>query len=734
MGVTRREFVKIAGLAAGMGVGAKWLLQSAPASGENLQPNELSVATLCEMCFWGCGAIAKVVEGKVVKLDGNPLHPDSRGKLCARGISGMGQLYDPDRIKTPLIRTGSRGDGKYKKASWDEALNYVAEKLLTIKKIYGPEAVCVFHHGPCASHFLTLLAAFGSPNFAEPAFAQCRGARDIAFQLTFGANPGGNERLDLANSKVVVLFGSHLGENMHNSQVQDFASAVAKQAKFIVVDPRFSTAAGKAKYWLPIKPGTDMALMLTWANIFIKEGLYDQAYIDRYAEGFGELAAAVSKYTPEWAAKETDLPAGLIVETAREIGRYRPNVLIHPGRHSSWHGNDVQRSRCLAILAALTGSWGREGGIYLRTKASLEMAQGREDYPVPEKKPLIELSPYPLASKAGLTIGVTTLLRQATLTGKPYPIKGWIVMGTNLLKALPNEKETMAAINNLDLLVTPEVLPFETAMVSDVILPSATYLEKFDDIAVVKDRCLFVTMSMAAVKPMYESQDGYFMARELAKRLGLADYFPWETVEDKIKAQCQLWKIDYAELSRKGYMEFKDTAAPYITPDNEPVFKTPSKKIELYSKTLADHGFDPVPQYVAVEQPQDGYFRLIYGRSPAHSFARTTNNVLLTNLFKENEVWINAKKARALGLKSGDYIILTNQDGVKSTKVKVKATQRIREDCVYMVHGFCSTSKELHIAYGKGADDQRLITRYAIDPICGSTGMRVNFVKVEKEV
>ncbi len=734
MKVTRREFMKTLGLAAGVGVGANWLLPAALASGENPQPGEVYAATNCEMCFWGCGAIAKVVDGKVVKLDGNPLHPGSRGKLCARGNSGMGTTYDPDRIKTPLIRTGSRGDGKYKKASWDEALNYVAEKMLAIKRTYGPEAVCLFHHGPCARHFLPLLAAFGSPNFAEPAFAQCRGARDIAFQLTFGANPGGNERLDLANSKVVVLFGSHLGENMHNSQVQDFASAVAKGAKFIVVDPRFSTAAGKAKYWLPIKPGTDMALMLTWANIFIQEGLYDQAYIDRYAEGFGELAAAVAKYTPEWAAQETDLPAGLIVETAREIGRYRPNVLIHPGRHSSWHGNDVQRSRCLAILAALTGSWGREGGIYLRTKASLEMAQGREDYPVPEKKPLIELSPYPLAGKAGLTIGVTTLMRQATLTGKPYPIKGWIVMGTNLLRALPNEKETMAAINNLDLLVTPDVLPFETAMVSDVILPSATYLEKFDDISVVKDSCLFVTMSKAAVEPMYESKDGYFMARELAKRLGLADYFPWETVEDKIKAQCQLWKIDYEELSQKGYLEFKNTATPYITPDNEPVFKTPSKKIELYCKTLADHGFDPVPQYVAIEQPQDGYFRLLYGRSPVHTFSRTTNNALLTNLFKENEVWINAKKAKALGVKSGDQVILTNQDGVKSTKVKVKATQRIREDCVYMVHGFGSSSKELRNAYGKGADDQHLITRYAIDPICGSTGMRVNFVKVEKEV
>ena len=236
-----------------------------------------------------------------------------------------------------------------------------------------------------------------------------------------------------------------------------------------------------------------------------------------------------------------------------------------------------------------------------------------------------------------------------------------------------------------------------------------------------------------AVPPMYESRDGYAFSRELAKRLGLADYFPWETLEDKIKAQCQLWNLDYAELSQKGCLTFPKTTAPYITPENEPVFKTPSGKIELYSKTLEQHGFDPVPQYVAIEQPPDGYFRLLYGRSPVHSFTRTTNNALLINLFKENEVWINAKKAKALGVKSGDHVILVNQDGARSNKVKVKATQRIREDCVYMVHGFDSSSKELRLAYGKGADDQGLVTRYAIDPICGSTGMRVNFVKVERE-
>ncbi|MEN6438594.1 MAG: molybdopterin-dependent oxidoreductase [Syntrophobacter sp.] len=735
MGVTRRDFIKIAGAAvASSGMGACQLTPAALAAQAGSGPAETYVATNCEMCHWCCGLIAKVVDGKVVKLDGNPLHPNSRGKLCARGNSGIGLLYDPDRVKTPLIRTGSRGDGKYKKASWDEALNYVAEKMLSIKKVYGPEAMALFAVGSCSAHLAPLMAAFGSQNFGKPSFAQCRGARDVGYELTYGIIPGAPERVDLAKSKVTVLFGSHLGENVHNSQVQDFAAGIGAQAKLIVIDPRYSTAAGKAAYWLPIKPGTDMALMLAWINIIIKHELYDKEYVEQYTTGFEELKAAVADCTPEWAARETDLPVKQIIETVMEVARYRPNVCIHPGRHASWYGNDVQRSRCLAILTAILGSWGREGGLYLPTKASLKKSQGKEDFPIPEKKPIMDICGYPFASMAGLTNGSTTGLRDATITGKPYPIKGWMVMGTNILKAMPNEKETMDAINNLDLLVTAEVMPLDTAMVSDVILPSASYLEQFDDIGVERGYHLGVTMGRAAVQPLYESKDGYTIARELAKKLGLADYFPWESLEAKIKSQCKLWKIDYDELSKKGFMEMEGTEAPYITAENQPVFKTPSGKIELYSKRLEKAGFDPIPKYTPVEQPKEDYFRLIYGRSPVHSFTRTTNNPLLHDLFKENEVWISAKKAKALGVKHGQYVTLVNQDGVKSNRVKAKVTQRIREDCVYMVHGFSSSSKDLRNAYRKGADDQGLITRYAVDPICGATGMRVNFVKVVKEV
>lgn len=733
MGVTRREFIKIAGMAAGGGMGACGLMPTVPAVDAWAGKAETRVAGNCGMCRWACGFLATVKDGRVVGLEGNPLHPGSRGKLCARAYSALDLLADPNRVKTPLIRKGCRGDGKYLRASWDEALDYIADKMRGIGKTYGPEALCLFSSGRFSTHLVPLLDAFGCRNFADPSFAQGRGPRDIGYRLTYGETPGSPERLDLARSRVIVLFGSHLGENTNNSQVQDFAAGIGGQARLIVVDPRFSTAAGKAAYWLPIRPGTDMALLLAWMHVLIRDGLYDRDYVERYTTGFGELAAAVRHCTPEWAGKETDLPAELIVETALEIGRYTPSVCIHPGRHASWYGNDVQRSRCLAILTALTGSWGREGGVFLAARAALSPVGEGEEFPASGKKSLMDVGPYPLASRAGLPGGVTTLAREATLTGRPYPIRGWIVMGTNVLKAMPNEKETMAAVRKLDLLVTADILPRETAMVSDVILPSASFLEQFEDVTVHRGYRLGVSMGKAAMKPLYESRDGYSIARDLAGRLGLAGCFPWETLEDKIRARCRLWKIDYWELSRKGFLSFKGTEAPYITPENQPAFRTSSGKIELYSEELKEHGFDPVPVYVPVEQPEKGYFRLLYGRSPVPDLARTDGRPPLHGFFGENEVWINENRAEELGIRHGAYVVLVNQDGVAGGRVRARVTRRIRPDCVYMVRGFRPPSGEPRNADGKGADDRGLITRYAVDPICGSTGMRVNFVRIVRE-
>jgi thiosulfate reductase/polysulfide reductase chain A len=159
-------------------------------------------------------------------------------------------------------------------------------------------------------------------------------------------------------------------------------------------------------------------------------------------------------------------------------------------------------------------------------------------------------------------------------------------------------------------------------------------------------------------------------------------------------------------------------------------FKTPSKKIELYSKQLKDAGLDPLPVYTAHEEPPPGYFRLLFGRHPAHTFSRTTNSHVALDIYPENEVWINEEMAEVMGVRNGWYVKLVNQDGVESHPVKVKVTRRIRQDCVYMVHGFGRKDKRLTKGFGKGAADTDLITRYNTDPVMGGTGMNVNFVTI----
>ncbi len=292
------------------------------------------------------------------------------------------------------------------------------------------------------------MKAFGSPNSAAPSFAQCRGPRDVGFELTFGEAIGSPERTDIENARCLVLIGSHLGENMHNTQVQEFAEAIGSGATIIVADPRFSVAASKAKHYLPIKPGTDIALLLAWMNVLVREGLYDKEYVAAHGFGFEAFAAEVLPFTPEWAYPETGIEPDVIRETAREMARYRPATLVHPGRHATWYGDDAQRSRAIALLNALLGSWGRKGGFY--QPASMDVpAYPYPPYPKPEKGKVDNPDRrFPFASEA-----ITTGIREATITGKPYPVKGWVVYATNLIQALPNEAETIEAIQALDLLV-----------------------------------------------------------------------------------------------------------------------------------------------------------------------------------------------------------------------------------------------------------------------------------------
>jgi thiosulfate reductase/polysulfide reductase chain A len=305
------------------------------------------------------------VNGRVYKIDGNPQDPKSRGMLCARGQGGVSFLYDPDRLKQPMIRTGQRGEGKFRNATWEEALDYSAQKMLKIKEQYGPESVAFLGHTSGDFWFTDYLSqAWGSPNSAKPSVSVCTSPREEAALITFGRSIGNHEPVDWDSTRCVILIGTHIGEDARNTMMQDLAKARANGAKLIVVDPRFSSAAMKADTWLPIKPGTDTALLLAWMNVLIGENLYDAEFIQKWTVGFDRLAEHVKPFTPEWASPITDLPAEKIRESAREMGRNHPQSVIVPGRHVVWYGNDTQRMRAVYIVNALLGAYGRPGGLY----------------------------------------------------------------------------------------------------------------------------------------------------------------------------------------------------------------------------------------------------------------------------------------------------------------------------------------------------------------------------------
>jgi len=727
---TRRKFLKIMALGVGgltLGGGACTLIRDK--SGKHLLNREFSrTPTYCEVCFWKCAAwVYKDEQGQITKVIGNDIDPHCNGRLCPRGTGGIGMYTDTDRLTTPLIRVTENGEQSYRKASWDEALDLVARKMKEVSDKYGPESVALLNHGSPGEHFGHLLKAFGSATVAAPSYAQCRGPREAAWKATYGTSLGSPEPTDIRDTRCLVLIGSHLGENMHNSQVQEMSDAIDRGTDIITVDPRYSTVASKSKFWLPIKPATDLALLLAWMHIIVYEDLYDKNYVEKYTYGFDQLKQHLQRMTPEWAYGITTIDPELIRRSARLMAAAAPAVIVHPGRHVTWYGDDTQRSRAIAILNALLGAWGRRGGFYFDEKVPLP------DFPYPEfPKPKwswreIHGSQYPLA---GMAVANAFLEASIPAAGKDSRIKAWIVAGTNLPLAVPETDKFLKAVESLEFVVVVDTMPMEITGYADVVLPECTYLERYDEIRTSPNREPYIALRMPAAEPLGASMPAWWMAKELGERLGLGRYFPYKDYSEVLDWQLRQLGSSLDEMKKIGVKRYERKGRPlYLREGEDMYFGTSTGKIELYSTELEKNGFDPLPNYTAHPEPEENFYRLIYGRAPMHTFSRTANNPYLTDLMDENNIWVNPKVARIWRLKNGQEIWLKNQDGVVGTfPIKVRITERIRWDSVYMVHGFGHARKELTRAYGKGASDTEMITKVPVDPIMGGTGMRSNFV------
>ena len=726
----RRDFLKISaiGITGFMAAGNSVVRSYSSTKESNKIP------TYCEVCFWKCAGWAYIDDDnkRILKLTGNENDPLCEGRLCPRGAAGPGMYHDPDRLKVPLIRKIKDNKQYYEEASWPEAIDYIAARIRTIQEEDGVEALALFNHGTGGKHFSKLLKALGSGNEAAPSYAQCRGPREIAFESTFGKGVGSPEPLDIKNCQCLVLLGSHLGENMHNSQVQELAELIEKKGKIITVDPRFSTVASKSNIWMPIKASTDIALMLGWMHVLIKNEWYDKEYVETLCFGFEDLAEHVEDYSPEEVSRITGLKAEQIIASAKMMAEAAPSTIIHPGRHVTWYGDDTQRVRAIAILNALLGSYGRKGGIFFPQAAKVP-TYPHPAYPKPEWtwKDNFE-GEYSLAKSAISN----AMIHSSIIENEPeHLITGWFVVGSNLIQTIPDQANTIKAIQDLKLLVVVDTMPSEITGYADVVLPECTYLERYDDLRVSGYRNASVALRKPAMKPAFLSKPAHWIARKIGYKFGLQMHFNYTDYDDVLEWQVKKMGLSYTELEEKGVIKFPFKEEDlYISALSDASFNTTTGLIELYSFALEDEGHDPMPVYTPHPEPPEGFYRLNYGRAPMHTFSRTQNNRYLFELFEENPVWINPATAAALNLENGEEIYLVTPGGLTSEFTsKVRVTERIGKDSVYMVHGFGKSDKRQTKSFARGISDTALMENVAIDPICGSTGMRGNFVKPVKK-
>ncbi|MGB8648133.1 MAG: molybdopterin-dependent oxidoreductase [Anaerolineae bacterium] len=726
--LTRRRFLGLSAAAAGMLALSQLPLppgRSAPAKAPALPAHtppvqfDREVYTLCEQCVWRCGLRAKVLNGKVYKLDGNPHHPHSNGMLCPRGQAGIAALYDPDRLEFPMMRAGDRGSGLWKRVSWDEALNYTAQKMQVLKQQFGPESMIFSStHNLAQTQFENLLRAYGSPNYGTQR-SLCFNAMIMAHLVTYGIQEPDR---DYSEAKYIIYAGRNLAESISNSETQALMAAIARGTRVVLLDPRFTKTASKATEWLPIRPGTDLAFFLALLHVIITENLYDAAFVQAHTVGFDEVAAAVKDYTPEWAASKTEIAADTIRRIAREFAIAAPHAFAHPNWRTSNFINSFQAERCIAILNGIVGNWNQPGGL---SAGAGEAGVSLGSIPQPPYPRVTALrldgvpSKYPLVP---LEIGVFQEIRDAVLAGKPYPAKGWFVYRQNPVASLPERRKTLQAFSQLDFVVTLDTTMNDTAWFSDVVLPESSYLERYDPLTTVGDA---VFIRQPAVDPIGESKSALWIFKELGTRLGLADYFAYKDEVDYLQQQLQPLGITLEELKTKGYYR---PPAPAAAPA-ELKFDTPSGKIELAASALAKANFPTVPSWQEPLAPPADQFYLLTGKVAQHTQFATQNNRLLHELFPRNQVWIHTQAAAARGIQNGDTVWVESAAG----KVQLPAlvTEGIRPDCVYTMPGFGHLSKGTRTSFGEGASDSDLHLTYT-DPVSGGQALSQTFVKVYK--
>lgn len=669
---------------------------------------------ICTFCSANCGVLVHVKDGKIVKIEGNREHPISRGFVCERIKYAIRWLYHPDQLMYPLKRAGEKGEDKWQRLTWHQALDEIAEKLKALKEKYGPETLAITE-GTLRGVLFWLRSRFcylfGNPlNVFHPGTI-CGLNRYSMGQAIAGwriCDKGLSPRYAFVEkTNCVVVWGASATDSMPRASAWLTEQQHKRPLRIIVVDPRVTRIAETADMHLQLRPGTDCALALGWANVIINEQLYDRDFVKNWTIGFDKLAERVQEYPPQRVADITGLTVDEIVESARMYATTKPAWIVGGVATDQIGLNAARVEQACAICQALLGNIdvlgatimpgvgpGTEGKRFIRD-CELEL---RDKLPREQRLKQLGADRFKLMTWPGYELtaepnerfyGVPSptihrmgaspsMLWRAILTGKPYPITAMISWGSNPLVWAGNTKlvyESMKS-TNLELYVVLEYWMTPTALFADYVLPMASWLERsyvdtfmdFADIAVGGER---------AIQPLGERKEDYYFWRELGIRLGQKEYWPWETFEELTAYRLKPLGITYEEFVQAGCLTMPLEEKKY----ERLGFATPSGKFELYSSVLEKLGYDPLPFY---EEPAESLVRTP-DVAKEYPLILNTGGRFMPMFHSEHRHWgigtrerhpdplvdINIEDAQELDIKEGDWVYIETRRGRIKQRARV---------------------------------------------------------------
>jgi anaerobic selenocysteine-containing dehydrogenase len=660
----------------------------------------------CTFCYANCGVLIHVKNGKVTKVEGNREHQLTYGHVCERVGYATRWLYHPDQLMYPLKRAGNRGEGKWQRITWDQALDEIAAKLKAVKEEIGPESLVVaegtYRSGPfwIRSRFCSL---FGNPqNVTHPGITCTLNCNSIDMAVVGGIfSPP-----SIAHTNCLVLWGQNPAESSARMMASMKRRRDKGAYKLIVIDPRQTRVAEEADIWLQLRPGTDCALGLGWLNVIINEGLYDREFVEKWTFGFDKLAKRVQEYPPPRVAEITGLSVDEITRSARMYATTKPASLGRGLATDQIGRNGTRVEQVRIALRAITGNIDIAGGNLIAgvgpevqgkrfvresqlelvdrlTPAQRQKQLGADTYrlmtwPGYELTAKYYEKAYGIPESSMHRMGVAPrLVWQAILTGKPYPVKAMITWDSNPLMWAGDTKKVYEALKspNLEMHVVCDFWLTPTAELADYVLPVASWLEKplcstYEDFSEV------VYGGERAIQPLGERKDDFSIWRELGIRLGQAEYWPWKTQEEAIEYQIKPLDIDYEQFIKMGCIrgdvrEFKKY--------EQNGFPTATGKVELYCTTFEKLGYDPLPFYeeppespVSTPELTERYPLILNtgGRfMPMFCSEYRQLGIGIRERHPDPLMDIHPETARKLGISNGDWVWIETKRG----KIKQKA-------------------------------------------------------------